>query len=333
MAVPVASALANMIDAKSAAVVRTIASVSPIMRRIYFKSIGKALTYERSIDSTVPTPIYVGLNGSIAAGDMVQGSTRIVKDTVARLVLPMRLDSAIKNVPSRWEDEEKKQMRLGAVGLGLKFDSDFFLAQGLLAANFNDSQGVYDRMANGLADSTIPSFMRVSMAGQLTLEGLDELLRVTQVQAPDSETKITLFMNSKLKMKIMGLARDPSYSGMVRITEDKDAFGVPFTRYGNAEIAVVERTDNGNSALSFTETTTGRPTEGTGETGTASIWAVAFGNEQGVYAFGQDQLGMSVKPFEHVPGQLYEDSVTPWYFNFVVDGPRAVGRLHSIALP
>lgn len=333
MAVPVASALANMQDGKNAAVVRTIAYSSPVIRNMYFKNIGKALTLKRSIDSTVGTPIYVGLNASIAASDMVQGSTRLVESTVARLVLPMRIDQALRQLPSDWENEEKKQLRLGAVSLGIKFNEDFFLAQGLASASFNESEGLYQIHADGIAAGTIPSAMRVNQNGQLTLENLDELLRVTQPPLPDMELKRCLYMNSKLYYKMIGLARDPTYAGMFRITEDKDEWGLPITKYGDALLYKVERSDNFNSPLSFTETTTGRPTLGTGETGTASIWCVVHGNEQGAYAFGQDGLGIQVKNFEHVPGQLYEDSVTPWYFNFVVDGPRAVGRLYGIALP
>src|SRR6185503_94085 len=145
MATTFASAFQNMKDAKAQAVVKSITQVSPIPRFIRHKNIGKALVHTRSEDDTLPTASYVGLNEELSTADATRGTTRIRQDSVSRMVIRIDIDEALKNLPSQWEDEERKQARLGGLAAGFKFNDDFFLGQGLLAANFQSPVGLYKR--------------------------------------------------------------------------------------------------------------------------------------------------------------------------------------------
>lgn len=326
MAVPVAEVMQGITDGKTQAVLKVFAEVSPIIRWIKHKTID-GITLERSIDSALPTPFYAGINYAIVAGDYVHGTSRLAKDTTARLVVPVQIDKVWENVRDRWEDEVVRQSRLGAEAAAEKFNSDFWLGQGGLVQGLNEPIGMYRRLTDGVNDSLIPSQQLINCAGPLTMSKVD---RLCDAVPAGPGTTVVLFMNANNRRKMTALMRDPSYRGLGTITYGVDEFGMQVEMYNGKRIAVVENLANYNSALSATETGTGVPTLGTGVTGTSSIWAVAFGNERGVYSFGPRDLGFQLQPFVDVPGQLYKVSVSPWYFNYVTDGPRDIARLYGI---
>lgn len=337
MAVPFASAIQNLIDDQTAAVMRTIGYTAPGLRLMKIKPIA-GLQLSRSIDATTPTLPYVGINQVLVAADYVHGTTRAARDRVSRLALPIRVDIDTGDLPSEFENEKKKQTRLGAQALGMKYQEDFFLAQGGLS-DLNAPIGVYQRMQDDIDAGYMATTQRVNCNGPLTLEKVAELLN-TVPERPGC--KRVLFMNKKMRTDFDMLLHDPSYRGIRTITQAQDEFGMEIEKYGSVQIVVLERYHDGASPLSFTETTTGRPTLGTGTTATGSIWLISFGDEENVYGFAKGtiingnltfdrgDMGLSLEPFVRATGQYYEESASRWLFGFACDGPRWGGRLHTI---
>lgn len=330
-AVPVAEVMQGIKDPVTKGVLKIFAEESEILRWMKFKVV-KGITLETSIDASLPVPFYAGINAEIAASDYVHGTSRLAKDTVSRLVVPIKVDNIWEEVEDRWEDEAVRQSRQGAEAAARTFNSQFFLAQGGLGAGLQEPIGAYRRLAAGVSslggDGTIPEQQLINCSGPLTMSKLDRLCDA--VPSGSGITRV-LFMNVNLRRKISALMRDPSYRGLAEITIGKDDFGMQVEMYNGVRIAVIEQKENYYSALSSSETTTGIPTLGTGTSGTASIWCMAFGDERGVYGFGPKTLGFTLAPFVQVPGQLYKVSLSPWLYAYVTYGPRDMARLYNIS--
>lgn len=314
MAVPLGVAAANLTSHRAKAVIKPIIQTSPILKHIRVVNTGGELSHMYNQDYQLPTVSYIGLNQS--APNPTQGAQRQVNATVARMVIPMRIDNVFRSTPAKWETQEVMQMRLGGIAGGFQFNDDFF--DGDDAVSPLKPRGMYKHMALGLANGTIPTNQRIdagaSSGATLTLAMLDEL-----VDACRGENRV-LFMNRFLKRKILQLARDSSTSGILRINEDRDMFGKKLETYDGIPMEVIEREDDYTSALGFDEDSSSN----------ASIWCISFGNETGVYAFAPQGLGFQVESFVRVPGQPYWDSLSEWLFNYVVAGPRCIAQLRYL---
>ena len=317
MAVPLGVAAANLTSHRAKAVIKPIIQTSPILKHIRVVNTGGELSHMYNQDYQLPTVSYIGLNQS--APNPTQGAQRQVNATVARMVIPMRIDNVFRSTPAKWETQEVMQMRLGGIAGGFQFNDDFF--DGDDAVSPLKPRGMYKHMALGLTAGTIPSQQRINAGtggATLTLAMLDEL-----VDACQGENRI-LFMNQRLKRKILQLARDSSTSGIMRITESRDMFGKKLDEYDGIPIEVIQREDNYSTVLDFDED------DGSGNLDSASIWCISFGNETGVYSFAPQGLGFQVEPFVRVPGQPYWDSLSEWLFNYVVAGPRCIAQLNHV---
>jgi hypothetical protein len=317
VATPLGIAAANLEDAYAQAVVRPIVETSPILQHIFVVNTGGDLTYGYNQDYQLPTASFIGLNQ--AAPAPTSGAQRRVMATAARMVVKLRIDNTFKMTPGKWESEERKQVRLGGVAAGLKFSEEFF--DGNPLTNPLEPTGLYRYLASGLAVGTIPSQQQVSMTtggDTLTLQKLNVLL--SRVKGSNK----VLFMNETMHLKILELCQTASAPGYIRIQQTENDFGKPVDVYGGVPIRVIEREDNYATVLDFDEN------DGSGNLDTCSIWCVSFGNETGVYAFAPRGLGMNVSGFKEIPGETYSDSLTEWYFQFVVSGPRSIARLRYV---
>lgn len=317
MAVPLLAAAANMQDSYAKAVVRPIAETTPILQHIYVEDTGGELTHQYNQDYQLPTASFIGLNQPAPAP--TQGAQRRVSATVARMVVKLRIDNTFKFTPGRWEKEEAKQIRLAGIAAGFKFSEEFF--DGNPLTNPLEPKGLYRHMAEGIALGTLPTQQQVSLAtggATITLQNVNLLLSRVKGQ------NRVVFLNETMHLKFLELTQTGASPGYYRIQTTENQFGKPVDMYGGVPLRVIEREDTYDTVLAFDED------DGSGNLDTCSIWAVSFGNEIGVYGFAPRNLGMSIQPFMAVPGETYSDSLTEWYFQFVVAGPRCVARLRYI---
>lgn len=317
MAVPLGVAAANLENNYARAVVRPIMETSPILQHIQVEDIGGNLTHEYNQDYQLPSPAFIGLNQPAPAP--TQGAQRRVSATVARMVIKLRIDNTFKMTPGRWEKEEAKQIRLAGIAAGFEFSEQFF--DGNPLTNPFEPKGMYRHLAEGLANTTLPSQQQVSLAtGGATVTLLNMNLLISRVKGQNK----VIFLNETMHLKILELTQTGQSPGYYRIQTTENQFGKPVDVYGGIPLRVIEREDTYDTVLAFDEN------DGSGNLDTCSIWCVSFGNEIGVYGFAPRNLGMQIKAFEDVPGETYSDSLTQWYFQFVVAGPRCVARMRYI---
>lgn len=321
MAVPMGTVAAELKSARARAIIKPIMEESPILQQIKVVNTGGDLQYMYNQDLTLPTASYIGINQ--ASPTATNGTQRRVSQTVARMVIPMRIDNVFTQTPAIWEREEVKQMRMAGMAAGFQFSADFF--DGDPSSNPLKPTGLYKYLNDGVASGFIPSNQKIDAGdggAQMTLTMLDEL-----VDAVKGDNRV-IFCNARMKRKVLSLVRDSASNGMLRIQQKENEFGKKFEEYDGIPIRVIERSDDYSTVLDFDED------EGTGGTdNTCSVWCVSFGDEMGVYAFAPQGLGFSVEPFVKVPGQTYHDSLSEWLFNYVVAGPRACARLYHVDQP
>lgn len=199
------------------------------------------------------------------------------------------------------------QMKIRA--LRMTFEAKFI--QGDSRVNPREMDGLAARIVSGSSQYLVNG----DGADPLSLAELDELLDA--VDAGGSQKY--LIMSKTMRRRLAQAARTQSLSGCVE--QDRNEMGKMITRYGDAEILVVDKDAQNNDILPFTEAGN-----------TTSIYCVAFGDmlTTGIQGQHNGQYGISVRDLGEVDDKPAYRTRMDWYVGLAVLNGRSVARLAGI---
>lgn len=302
-------AAAQMKPSAAKAISKPIMQATEVLPLLQYESTGGQLHLTRLQDSSVPTPNWRHLNDD--APNPTRGTQRRETRWVGIMDFVIKLDTRIRDIPAQWESHVAAQIRLHGLGAGFEAQRVFFKGNRINASAEPD--GLMALIDNGISDGSIPAAQKVNAGtggATITFAMLDEVSAVCY----GSNRK--WLAHPFFERKVLALARDASTSGIVRISEQRNMLGKPFMEYNGMPILKIERMDDHSSDLAFEED------DGAGNFDTSRIYLLNFSREdQGVYAFGPDSLGIQVGGFKDLPGTPFIVSYSSWGIGFMWNGP------------
>lgn len=288
-------------------VVATLIQESPILEMIPFMSFnGNAIEVE--VEVSLPAPQFRSVN---------EGYTRSFGGNTKRMfgisILggEVFVDNYLLLVHSNQANAKAKQYRKFAKAMSRTWDKQFFDGTGAA----KDFKGVNALISEGLGQS----LLQAAGGGPLTLARLDEAYDLLRSQSiPDA-----MLINRTLRRKITSLARE-THSGISLIDVGTDVFGRKVNMYNDAPMRLIGDDISGNALLGFDED------PGDAVFDTASIYLVAFGEDENVYGLSGLGGSMEVRDFgetESAPGHLGR---VEWYPGLAIDNPFSIVRLNGI---
>lgn len=295
--------------------------ISQVMKSIPMTKIdGRYYEYERV--TALPSVAWRPLNASYSEST---GVTNPGREYLKVLGQEAKIDTAIiKTSPSGAVDLMARQIKLSMQAIANEWDRAFF--EGSELNSPYEMVGLRARCAgNQLLNMTA-----TSSGAALTMAKLNALIDAVPFtprggERGSMEGRVTkkLFMNRTVRSKINQLIE--AQTGSLRIDTTRNEFGGMVETYRDCEIAVIERTGDGNTVLDYDED------PGSGSALSASIYCVAFGDElvHGLYNNGGDAL-IGVKQFgESQAAPVYLTRIEGIY-GMAADHPRCAARLAGI---
>ena len=283
----------NSGDVYKAGVLSKFAESSEILRVLGFLSIsGNSLKY--NVEETLPGIGFRGVNGSYTE------STGIINPKTESLVIAggeLDVDKFI--VDTMGADQRTVQEAMKIKALALAWTKTFF--KGDSDVNPLEFDGLQKRLQG---DAVIAN--HATGAG-LSLAKLDEA-----IDAVDGANAI--LMSKAMRRKLTVAARNSSVGGNISYTIDQ--FGRQVTMYNDLPILIVDKDNENNDILGFTETGS-----------TTSIYIVAFGDGQ---VQGLENGGMSVRDLGELETKPSLRTRIEWYSGFGVFAPRSAARIKNI---
>ena len=291
------------------AISKPIMQASEVLPMLSYEGTSGNLFLSRLQDSSVPTPNWRHLNDD--APNPSRGTQRRETRWVGIMDFVIKLDTRIRDIPAQWESHVSAQIRLHGIGAGFEAQRVFFEGSRLTAPAEPD--GLKALIDNGIADGSIPSAQKIDAGtggATLTFALLDQQAAVCY------GSNRSWMAHPYFERKILALARDAATSGILRYSESRTMLGRPFLEYNGMKIFKIERMDDHSSDLGFDEN------DGSGNLDTSRIYLINISKEdQGVYAFGPDQIGIQVGGFKDLPGTPFVVSYSSWSIGFMWNGP------------
>lgn len=280
-------------DVYKAGVLTKYAETSEILRILPFESInGNSLKY--NIEETLPGVGFRGVNGSYTE------STGIINPKVESLTIAggdLDVDKFI--VDTMGEDQRSVQEAMKIKALALSWTKTF------IKGDSEDDPTTFDGLQKRLqGDALIAN--HATGAG-LSLAKLDEA-----IDAVDGAN--ALLMSKSVRRRLTVAARTSSVGGNIGYTIDE--FGRQVTTYNDLPIIIVDKDNENNDILGYTETGS-----------TTSIYVVAFG--EGAVS-GLQNGGMDVRDIGELQSKPALRTRVEWYSGFGVFAPRSAARLKNI---
>jgi hypothetical protein len=288
-------------------VVATLIQESPILEMIPFMSFnGNAIEVE--VEVSLPSPAYRSVNETYTRS--FGGNTKRMFG-VSILGGEVFVDNYLLKVHSNQANAKAKQYRKFSKAMSRTWDKSFFDGTGTA----KDFKGVNALIDEGLGQKLIQS----SGGGALTLDRLDEGFDLLRSQSlPDA-----ILINRTLRRKVTSLARS-TVTGISLIDVGTDVFGRKVNMYNDAPMRLIGDDIAGNALLDFDED------PGDASSDTASIYLVAFGEDENVYGLSGLGGSMEVRDFgetEAAPGHLGR---VEWYPGLAIDNPYSIVRVYGI---
>jgi hypothetical protein len=283
----------NSGDVYKAGVLTKYAETSDILRVLPFEGItGNSLRY--NVEETLPGIGFRGVNGSYTE------STGIINPKVESLTIAggdLDVDKFI--VDTMGADQRSVHEGMKVKALALAWTKTFI--KGDSETNVLEFDGLQKRLqGDGLIEN------HASGAG-LSLAKLDEA-----IDAVDSPTHI--LMSKAMRRRLTVAARTVAVGG--NVTYSMDEFGRQVTMYNDLPILIVQKDNNNDDILGFTETSS-----------TTSIYIVAFGDGM---VSGLQNGGMDVRDMGELEAKPAFRTRIEWYSGFGVFAPRSAVRLKNI---
>lgn len=283
----------NSGDIYKAGVISKFAETSEILRVLSFMGIrGNSLKY--NIEETLPGIGFRGVNGSYTE------STGIINPKTESLSIAggdMDVDKFILDTMGNDQRTIQEGMKIKALSLAwtktfIKGDSE---------SNTTEFDGLQKRLSG---DAVISNH---STGAGLSLAKLDEA-----IDAVDGANAI--LMSKSMRRKLTVAARNSSVAGNIGYTIDE--FGRQVTTYNDLPILIVDKDNENNDILGFTEAGS-----------TTSIYVVAFGDGM---VQGIENGGMSVRDLGELETKPALRTRIEWFSGFGVFAPRSAARIKNI---
>ena len=283
----------NSGDVYKAGVLMKYAETSDILRLLPFESInGNSLRY--NVEETLPGVGFRGVNGSYTE------STGIINPKVESLTIAggdLDVDKFI--VDTMGADQRSVQEGMKIKALALAWTKTFI--KGDSETDLTTFDGLQKRLQG---DAIIAN--HASGAG-LSLAKLDEA-----IDAVDGAN--ALLMSKAMRRRLTVAARTSAVGGNISYTIDE--FGRQVAMYNDLPIVIVDKDNENNDILGFTETGS-----------TTSIYVVAFGDGM---VSGLQNGGMDVRDIGELESKPALRTRIEWYSGFGVFAPRSAARLKNI---
>jgi len=284
-----------------ATIMELYASSSDILTYMPFTNIpGRSQVFNR--EGTLPTIGFRGLNEAYTEGT---GTVDKVTEELAIAGGDVDVDAML--IKTSGMDQRGPVVAMKVKALGAAITKTF--VKGDVESNPKEFDGLQVRC---IGDQLIAAG---STAGgdALTLTKLDEV-----IDAVDQPTH--LLMNKTMRRRLSAAARLTTAGGY--ITYDLDAFGRRVTRYNDLPIMVVDKDNNYDDIMPFTEYTL----NGTTAAGT-SIYCLSFA-ENGVT--GIQNGDMDIRDMGELDTKPVFRTRIEWYVAMAILRARAAARLYSI---
>lgn len=288
-------------------VITTLIQESPILEMIPFTPFqGNAIEIE--VEATLPSVQYRSVNETY---DRSYGTDTMRMFGVAILGGEVYIDNFLLKVKADQISAKAKQWRKFAKAMSRQWDKSFFDGTGTA----KDFKGVNQLISEGLGQT----YPLSSGGATLALDDLDAALELFRGQAaPDA-----WLGNRKIRRFITKLART-TYSGYSLIDVGTDVFGRQVTMYNDIPYRIIGDDAAGSPLLGFDED------DGASNFDTASIYAIAFGEDENVFGLSGVGGSMEVRDFgetEAAPGHLGR---VEWYPGLAIANPFSVVRISRI---
>jgi hypothetical protein len=283
----------NTGDVYKQGVYEKFAETSDILRILPFESIGgNSLKY--NVEETLPGIGFRGVNESYTE------STGIINPKTENLAIAggdLDVDKFIIDTMGVSQRSVQEAMKIKA--LALAWTKTFI--KGDNETEPREFDGLQVRLTG---DALIAN--HATGAG-LSLAKLDEA-----IDAVDGATHI--LMSKSVRRRLTVAARTAAVGGDITYTIDE--FGRQVTNYNGIPVLIVDKDNENNDILGFTETGT-----------TASIYVVAIGEGQ---VSGLENQGMDVRDIGELESKPALRTRVEWYSCFGVFAPRTAARLKNI---
>ena len=283
----------NTGDVFKAGVMMKFAETSDILRVLPFEGInGNSLKY--NVEETLPGIGFRGVNESFTE------STGIINPKVESLTIAggdLDVDKFI--VDTMGADQRTVQEAMKVKALALSWTKTFI--KGDNETDPREFDGLQVRLTG---DALIEN--HATGAG-LSLAKLDEA-----IDAVDGANAI--LMSKSVRRRLTTAARDSAVGGNITYTIDE--FGRQVTMYNDLPIVIVDKDNENNDILGFTETGS-----------TTSIYILAIGEGQ---VSGLENGGMSVRDIGELETKPAFRTRVEWYSGMGVFAPRSAARLKNI---
>lgn len=290
-------------------VVSTLIQESPILEMIPFMGFeGNAIEVE--VEVSLPTPEFRSINETYNRS--YGGNTKRMFG-VSILGGEVFIDNYLLRVHSNTANAKAKQYRKFSKAMARTWDKNFFDGTGTA----KDFKGVNALIAEGLGQTLDAS--NSGDADELELNDLDEGFDLLRSQS----TADAILTNRWIRRKVTRLARE-TYTGISLIDVGTDVFGRQVTTYNDAPIRIIGDDIDGNAILGFDED------PGDAGNDAASIYLVAFGEDENVYGLSGLGGSMEVRDFgeqESAPGHMGR---VEWYPGLAIDNPYSIVRITGI---
>lgn len=281
----------NTGDVYKAGVMMKFAETSDILRVLPFEGIaGNSLKY--NVEETLPGIGFRGVNGSYTE------STGIINPKSESLVIAggdLDVDKFI--VDTMGTDQRTVQEAMKIKALALSWTKTFI--KGDSESDPREFDGLQKRLSG---DAVIDN----GTAG-LSLAKLDEAIDYV-------EGANAILMSKAMRRLLTVAARTQAVGG--NITYEIDEFGRQVTRYNDLPILIVDKDNENNQILDFTEAGS-----------TTSIYICAFGEGQ---LSGIENGGMDVRDMGELENKPAYRTRVEWYSSMAVFAPYSAARLKNI---
>ena len=282
----------NSGDVYKAGVLTKFAETSDVLRVLPFESInGNSLRY--NIEETLPGIGFRGVNESFTE------STGIINPKVESLVIAggdLDVDKFIVDTMGAEQRAGQEAMKVKALALAW--------TRTFIKGDSEEDPREFDGLQKRLTGDAVVD----NGGGGLSLAKLDEA-----IDNVDGATH--LIMSKAMRRKLTVAARTSSVGGNISYT--KDEFGRQITKYNDIPILIVDKDNENNEILGFTE-----PGE------TTSIYVVAFG--EGMVS-GLQNGEMDVRDLGELETKPALRTRVEWYNGMGVFAPKSACRLRNIA--
>lgn len=301
MAITLIEAAKRSNDPVQSGVIEMYAMSSPVLSTLGFDSIqGSAMKYNR--EETLPGVGFRGINESYTE------STGIINPQVEPLVIvggDLDVDKFILDTMGMGQRSVQEEMKVKSLALAW--------TKAFIKGDQESDPREFDGLQVRLTGNQLIDAGSTDGGDALSLAKLDEL--IDSVEDPTH-----IIMNKGMRRRLTAAARSTTIGGF--ITWEKDAFGRPIAMYGDLPILVLDKDNEDNDILPFTEVGSG------GSTATAcSIYCVSMmpGKLQGI-----QNKTIEARDLGELQTKPAMRTRVEWYAGIAMYHGRAAARLRGV---